>query len=171
MFFEFILEYTNSKYNFCDSFFYNFSYYGFDSITMSFIEDIRAMNYLADEIYKNENDYINKKNQLIKIMQNDKYKMSIIIYRFVIMKVIEQSLNTLFDAMRLNFDETKKISLIINIIFMAFVAIGFFIFWIPFISEENETILKIKNMLCIIPKDVLLDLPNIDERLGIDGEN
>ena len=168
---EFILEYKNSTNDSCDSFFYNFSYYGFDSITMSFIEDIRDMNYLADEIYKNENDYINKKNQLIEIMQNDKYKMSIIIYRFVIMKVIEQSLNKLFDAMRLNFDETMKISLIINIIFMAFVTIGFFIFWIPFISEENETIFKIKNMLCIIPKDVLLDLPNIDERLGIDGEN
>ena len=169
---EFILEYPDSSYKSCDSLFYNFSYYGFDSITMSFIEDIRSMNYLANEILNNENDDDkNKKKELIKIMQNDKYKMSIIIYRFIIMKVIEQSIVKLFDAVRINFDETKRFSLIINIIFMGFVFLGFFIFWIPFIAEENETIYKIKSMLCIIPKFVLLDLPNINERLGIDGQN
>ena len=68
------------------------------------------------------------------------------------MKVIEQSIEKLFDAVRINFDETKRFSLIINIIFMGFVILGFFIFWIPFIAEENETIYKIKGILCLIPK-------------------
>ena len=48
---DFILEYKNSRYDECGSFFYNFSYYGFDSITMSFFEDIRTMDNLAEEIY------------------------------------------------------------------------------------------------------------------------
>ena len=145
------------------------SYYGFDAITMSFFEDLRNMYNLAVERHKN--DISNAIIYFTLIMKNEKYKMNIIIYRFIIMKVIEQSIDKLFEAVSINFDETQKISLIINIIFMAVFIVGFVIFWFPFVLEENETIYKAKNMLSIIPKDILLDLPNINVKLGLEGES
>ena len=167
---NFISEYRNKSNNSCSSFFYNMSYFGFDSITMSFIEEIRMMYYEGNKIYKSEDDDTIIKKGLNTILQNDKYKTTVIIYRFIIMKVVEYSLDELFKAVNINFDETTKISLIINIIFMVVVLIGFVGFWMPFMHEENETIYKTKKMLCIIPKDVLLDLPNINAKLGIEGD-
>ena len=169
---DFINEYNLSSYKTCDSIFYNLSSYGFDSLSMSFFEDIRNIKYLANNVYKdNKLNIYEKKRRLIDIMNNEKYKMNVIIFRFVIMKLIDKSLYKLNEAIKSNFDETMKISLIINIIFIIFIFIVFIIFWLPFVFEENETIYKTKNMLCIIPKDVLLDLPNINTKLGIDGEN
>ena len=138
---------------------------------MSFIEDIRVMKDYAESIYISNDNYNIKKEKLISILQNENHKMNVIIYRFVIMKVIGESLDNLFKAVRLNFDETIKISFIINIIFMLFVFIGFSVFWMPFVLGENETIYKTKNMLSIIPKEVLINLPDINSMLGIDVEN
>ena len=165
---DFLSKYSNDNYSKCSDFFYNMSYYGFDAITMSFFEDLRNMYNLAVERHKN--DISNAIIYFTLIMKNEKYKMNIIIYRFIIMKVIEQSIDKLFEAVSINFDETQKISLIINIIFMAVFIVGFVIFWFPFVLEENETIYKAKNMLSIIPKDILLDLPNINV-LGLEGES
>jgi hypothetical protein len=39
---------------------------------------------------------------------------------------------------------------------MLFVIIGFCIIWLPFILRENETIFKTKNMLSIIPNEILI---------------
>ena len=64
-----------------------------------------------------------------------------------------------------------KFSLIINIIFMSAFIVGFIIFWLPFIFQENETLYKTKNMISIIPKDILFNLPNIRLKLGIEADN
>ena len=126
------------------------------------------MKNQIDNIYQIN---INKRVELTNFLQKESYKMNIIIYKFVVMKVIDKSLNKLFETIRFNFDETIKISFIINIIFMVFVFIGFITFWLPFVFEQNETIFKAKNMLNIIPKEVIIDLPNINSKLGIDIEN
>jgi hypothetical protein len=165
---EIINAYSDPKKKSCDDFFYNMSYYGFNSLTKTFIEDIRSMKDLLDKIYTKDSG---NGEELTKLLQKNTYKTDIIIFRFVIMKVIDKALNKLFETVRLNFDETVKISLIINITFMAFVFIGFISFWLPFVFEQNETIYKAKNMLNIIPKEVLIELPNINTKLGIEGDN
>ena len=68
------------------------------------------------------------------------------------------------------FENTIKISLIINILFILVVLVGFSFIWLPFVLEQNETIFKTKNMLSIIPNDVLVTLPHINIMLGIDEE-
>ena len=68
------------------------------------------------------------------------------------------------------FENTIKISLIINILFILVVLVGFSFIWLPFVLEQNETIFKTKNMLSIIPNDVLVALPHITIMLGIDEE-
>ena len=167
---NFIKDYNNSENNFisCESFFYNMSYYGFEAITMTFIEDIRVMKDLAESILYSSNNDTYKKTHLMDILQSDNHKNNVIIYRFVIMEVIGYSLTHLFKSVRENFDETMRISLIINIVFMVFVFVGFSVFWIPFVLGENETIYKTKNMLSIIPKELLISLPDINSMLGID---
>jgi hypothetical protein len=54
---------------------------------------------------------------------------------------------------------------------MVLVFFGFSAFWIPFVLGENETIYKTKNMLSIIPKELLISLPDINSKLGIDIDN
>ena len=86
------------------------------------------------------------------------------------MKVVQSALDNLFDAIHVAFDETTTISYVINIVFMVVVCAGFFAMWLPFVIGENETIYKTKNMLSIIPNEVLFTLPHINIMLGIDDE-
>jgi hypothetical protein len=69
------------------------------------------------------------------------------------------------------FFETTKISLVMNIVFIVIAFLGFSLFWLPFVVEINETIFKTKNMLSIIPNEILITLPHINIMLGIDQEN
>ena len=167
----FLLEYQNSDSN---SFFYNITYYGFDAITMRFMEDISSIYNHGYKIYNDKNNENNEsliKKELKQIFSDEKYKMNVIIYRFVIIEVIKQSLDKLFDNFKIIFDDSMKLSLIINIVFMSVFIVGFIIFWIPFIFGENETLYKTKNMISIIPKDILFNLPNIRLKLGIEVDN
>ena len=102
------------------------------------------------------------------ILQEDTHKITVIIYRYVVMKVVQSALDNLFDAIHVAFDTTSEISIIINAIFMGVVVVGFFAMWLPFVLGENETIYKTKNMLSIIPKEVLISLPHINIMLGIE---
>ena len=111
----------------------------------------------------------NKYNPVL-ILNETTHKTAVIIYRFVIMKVVQSALDNLFDAIHIAFEDTIRIGLIINIVFIVVVFIGFFSLWLPFVLGENETIFKTKNMLSIIPREVLFTLPHINIMLGIDDE-
>ena len=104
------------------------------------------------------------------ILNEETHKTANIIYRFVVMKVVQSALDNLFDAIHIAFDKTTEISYVINIVFTIVVFIGFFALWLPFVLGENETIYKTKNMLSIIPREVLFTLPHINIMLGIDDE-
>ena len=194
---NFLLEHPNAGFNTCEEFFYNTSNYGFQAVLTTYIEEIRIMrdlevsylqqaasyNFTYNESLVNtgydnkhyksfENDSVkmelyHKYNPAL-ILQQDTHKTAVIIYRFVVMKVVQSALDNLFDAIHLAFDTTIKIGLIINIVFIGVVFFGFFAMWLPFVMGENETIYKTKNMLSIIPKEVLLTLPHINIMLGID---
>ena len=102
------------------------------------------------------------------ILQEDTHKIAVIIYRYVVMEVVQSALDNLFDAIHLAFDDTSRISIVINALFIGVVFIGFFAMWLPFVLGENETIYKTKNMLSIIPREVLITLPHINIMLGIE---
>ena len=189
----------NIPFNICDEYYYNTSNYGFQAVLTTYIEELRIMrdleryylaeakkeNFLYNESlkgteledihYKNfindteKYDKYNKYNPAL-IVQQDTHKVAFITYRFVVMKVVQSALDNLFDAVHVAFDDTIKVGYIINIIFMVVVVIGFFAFWLPFVLGENETIYKTKNMLSIIPREVLFTLPHINIMLGIDEE-
>ena len=190
-------NHSNFDYTVCDQFFYNTSTYGFQAVLTTYIEEIRIMrdlqkyylqiagekNFTYNESligtpYANlhysqyDNETLQEYNAYnpVLILDEDTHKHAIIIYRFVVMKIVQSALDNLFDAIHLAFDDTTTISYVINIAFMAVVTIGFFMFWLPFVLGENDTIYKTKNMLCIIPNEVLFTLPHINIMLGIDEE-
>ena len=57
------------------------------------------------------------------------------------------------------------------IIYLSFILLGLFILWIPFVKNLNSIIYKTKNMLSIIPKEILASLSNIDKLLDMDKSN
>jgi hypothetical protein len=196
---NFLSEHAHAGFNTCEEFFYNTSNYGFQAVLTTYIEEIRIMrdlekSYLevAEEYnftynesligtagetkhydsFKNDEAKMKIYNQYnpVLILNETTHKTAVIIYRFVVMKVVQSALDNLFDAIHLAFEETIKIGLIINITFIVVVSIGFTALWLPFVLGENETIYKTKNMLSIIPREVLFTLPHINIMLGIDDE-
>ena len=196
---QFLLEHNNVTFNTCEEFFYNTSNYGFQAVLTTYIEEIRIMRDLEKykiqqaEFYnfsynesligtagetKHYKDIIDNPElkriydeyNPVLILQDETHKTAVIIYRFVVMKVVQSALDNLFDAIHVAFDETTTISYVINIVFMVVVCAGFFAMWLPFVIGENETIYKTKNMLSIIPNEVLFTLPHINIMLGIDDE-
>ena len=197
---NFLKEHPNAGFNSCEVFFYNTSNYGFQAVLTTYIEEIRIMRDLEVSYLQNAAKYgfqyneslvntgfddlhykqykINSElyNLYMKynpayILREDTHKTSVIIYRFVVMKVVQSDLDSLFEAIHLAFDNTTKIGLLINIVFIIICTLGFFAMWLPFVMGENETIYKTKNMLSIIPKEVLITLPHINIMLGIDDDS
>ena len=195
----FLDEHKNAGFNTCEEFFYNTSNYGFQAVLTTYIEEIRIMrdleksyleaaaqfNFTYNESLigtegetKHYEDFKDDKKKMeiynrynpVLILNETTHKTAVIIYRFVVMKVVQSALDNLFDAIHIAFEETIKIGLIINIVFIVVVFIGFTALWLPFVLGENETIYKTKNMLSIIPREVLFTLPHINIMLGIDDE-
>ena len=195
---DFINRYPNNEYTDCEDFFYGSSDYGFFSILTMYIEEIRYLkdivneynlkvgekNYIYNEsffndpnkfyekqyaLYADKEDYI--KLNPIRALHSKSHKTIFIVYSFIISEVITLELDKLFLTYEDIFSTTTNISLIINIAFIAVITIGFFFLWLPFISQENETMFKTKNMLSIIPNEILINLPHINLMLGIEEES
>ena len=106
-----------------------------------------------------------------KIFGTDRHKMLLIVYRFIISEVLTLAINESYKTFEEMFLETDKVSLIINIIFIVIVSLGFLLVWLPFVHRENETIFRTKNMLSIIPNEILINLPHINIMLGIEEKS
>ena len=78
--------------------------------------------------------------------------------------LISESLKQ-FDEM---FNKYNSSYLTIDIVFLAVIGLGFIFIWTPFIFGENKDFHKIKNMLSIIPSELLMDLPDINILLGLE---
>jgi hypothetical protein len=166
---NFIKEYPGSGYNYSSDFFYGTSYYGFFSILTSYIEEIRILKdtvdeYIIessaknfsynesflncpegqyDEIYNKYNNVIEDYKRLnpVNALNTNSFKIILVIYRFIIAKVMNLAYSKLFVVFEGMFSTTSKISLLINLGFILIVIIGFLFVWLPFVLEENETIL------------------------------
>ena len=66
------------------------------------------------------------------------------------------------------FKKYNSINLILNIVFIIVIALGFIFLWLPFVYLQHKIILKIKNMLSIIPSDLLMNVSHINRLIGIE---
>ena len=59
------------------------------------------------------------------------------------------------------------IFLAVMIVFLLLITTFYLAYWIPSIYLKDESIYKTKNMLAIIPKDVLTTIPGINKLLNL----
>ena len=129
-------------------------------------------NGYYDDFYEQYNDNMAeyRKYNPAKILNTDSHKRLLISFLYINIQVynslITESLKQYVDM----FDKYNLIYLIINIVFLIVVGLGFIFVWTPFIFGQNKEFYKIKNMLSIIPSELLMDLPDINILLEIDEQ-
>ena len=112
-----------------------------------------------------ENLYLEK--DYFKIF-NEKTTFELSIMRFYFIEPIFDYLMTNFYNSINSFWKGKhSLYMILMILFFIFFTAFFGFYWLPFIYKQDEDIYKTKNMLSIIPKDVLASLKNISKLLNV----
>ena len=112
-------------------------------------------------------DEYNKYNP-INIFQTDSHKKLLITYLYVNTKVYDSLISESLEEFFLIFKKYNSINLILNIIFIAVFTLGFILLWIPFLLYINKNLGRIKNMIYIIPSELLMDIHNINNLLEIE---
>ena len=193
---KYVSEFPENYYINCNNFFYGTSKFGFFIILSNFVEEIRIMrdkidyyfsiaetkNFVYNETYFNdpsgkyENLYMKyidnieeyKKYNPANFLNNLAYKKLLITFSFINSQIYSNLINETLNQFTEVFDKYNLINLYMNILFIIFIFIIFIFVWIPFVFVENRDLNKIKNMLSIIPSDILINVPDINNQLGLD---
>ena len=118
--------------------------------------------------FKNDEDY--QKLDPIYLFNQESHKQSFIIFRHIIKVASENIIQELMRNVNKQMKDNSKYGYILIFVFIGIVFFGFIFGWIPFEIGENETIYKTKNMLSIIPKELLTTLPHIKIMLGLEHQ-
>ena len=84
-------------------------------------------------------------------------------------RILEET-NISINTIQKNMENGAVIYIILIIVYGAIFLILFWVYWIPLIRTLNMEIYKTKNMLTIIPVQILASLPNIRELLNISNK-
>lgn len=136
------IERNNIDYDF------NLTYLGTDQYKQQLPNDMSLLNiedYNKDDVHLNMNIMFN---HLIITNHN------------ALRDNFRNCVNTQLRSMKLTF-------ILVLAAFLGVVVVVYFGVWVPFEKQLNQTIYKTKNMLCIIPKEVLASLTNIHKLLDI----
>ena len=166
---------------------------GLKSLTAAYVEDIRLLKnyyYLYDEkrIEKNftynltlvgtEYEKENFPSDPNKIEEYKKYNPIHIFnlwkmkeLNIVLIKFLKPCFEELVSRMNFSLNNGIRVNniffLVIMISFLVLNTAWFFGIFVPFINKLNQIIYKTKNMLSIIPRQILCNIPNIRTVLGI----
>ena len=178
----------------CESLLYGSGQFGLKSLQTSFIEDIRYMKDLfdlyipmrielkfqynltllgtaTDKLYWPSNpayDVIYFKLNQIRVFNWEKTREINICLLELLKPICEGVEEYIEKKVNEMIKEKKVIMMWMSIGIMIFNVIWFFGFFVPFVNRLNQTIYKAKNMLVIIPRHVLINVPNILSVLNID---
>ena len=89
------------------------------------------------------------------------------IRRYLLLPIYNDTLNNFYVSMKDFWSTSYNIFLAIMIVFLLLITAFYLAYWIPSIILQDESIYKTKNMLAIIPKDVLTTIPNINKLLNL----
>ena len=162
---------------------------GFFLMVNLFIEEIRTarnyMNYLLDEnliignlTRENNGDIIFTLNNSINLifrmkvfnMEQTHYRLNIIFLNIILQYIDKERDLTFVGLDKYTMNEHQKYIIILIAYITIFILI-FSFYWIPRINSLNIEIYKTKNMLSILPIQILASLPNIRELLNISTSN
>ena len=180
----------------CDIFLYGSSKFGFFTLLAAFIEEIRTLkdnidyyykiaeekNFIYNESlykdvrgfygefyqqYENNLDEYYKYNP-INALQTNLHKTLLITYLYINTQVYTSLISESLKQFEEIFKKYNSINLILNIIFLSVVALGYIFVWIPCLLYINKNLGKVKNMIYIIPSELLMNINNINNLLELE---
>ena len=89
----------------------------------------------------------------------------------IILQYIDKERELSFDLIDKSSTNCHQVYVIAIIVYIVIFLLIFFFYWIPMINTLNVEIYKTKNMLSIIPVQILSSQPNIRELLNISKSN
>ncbi len=176
--------------NECTTFMNNSTKFGLEVTTSYFVEEIRYANqYRRFMIYNNNysnnltlvgtNFYYHNisndtnefyENNLINLFNGELMTNLSIFYRNFIIPFYNQLRLINVESVDNYFDEIRLLFVCILSSYLFFIIFLFIFFWLPYIRELNRVIYKTKNLLSIIPKEVLMNIREIYSLLGIEDK-
>ena len=177
----------NNKFD-CSLFTGNSSDYGIDVLVSYYIEQCRNQKYNYDQLVleyyhkgytfnntlygthlENETNSVRFDNALhpFQIFNNvDVLRLSVI-RMYYIRPVFDYALTQFHEAITKYWNDVNAIYTVVMIIMLIGIVLFYLIVWRPFENKLNQDVYKTKNMLSIIPKEVLASLRNINNILNI----
>ena len=181
----------------CEDFLYGSLHYGSNLLISTMIEQLREIKRLFEvnemnmkmnnitinlttlgtaDYYNNTLDYRNKKDLYdmynpINLFKNNKMKQLQMLFRFVLTKVFREVFDALSNAIADGFDKKEQLILIMIIAYLVICFGLYILFWRGYVNSLTRIIYKTKNMLLIIPKEVLSSLTSIHKLLNITSTN
>ena len=114
--------------------------------------------------YQNNIDEYKKYNPA-NILRTDSHKKLLITYLYINIQVYSFLISESLSQFEHVFSKYHNINLILNVVFIIFVALVFACAWLPFLFYVNKSLCKIKNMIYIIPCELLINQPSINNLL------
>ena len=148
------------------------------------LEEVSSLNYTYNNTYFGNNKYYDKlieeneqkpnynktlyeESDPFKIYnENHVFKLSMI-RRYFLLPIYNDTLNYYYKSMKDFWITSYDIFLAVMIVFLLLITTFYLAYWIPSIYLKDESIYKTKNMLAIIPKDVLTTIPGINKLLNL----
>jgi hypothetical protein len=93
------------------------------------------------------------------------------IRRYFLLPIYNDTLNEFYKSINNFWGTSYDIFLAVMVILLLLITGFYLAYWIPSIYSIDEDIYKTKNMLSIIPNELLMTLPHINIMLGLDEEN
>ena len=138
---------------------YNNTLFGADIYYNKLLEE-KAMKENYNNITYEELDPFNIYNE------EHVFKLSMI-RRYLLLPIYNDTLNNFYVSMRDFWSTSYDIFLAVMVVFLLLTSAFYLAYWIPSIYLQDESIYKTKNMLAIIPKDVLTTIPGINKLLNL----
>ena len=167
--------YNDNNINECDNYLQIITSLGFYNFISYWLEEIRfKRNYvsLIEKLNQRANFWKDNENKIIDLynLQDIHYEINYL-FNHIILSSIEEERNLALDNIIQNISSNKTIYIILLIIYFFLILILYMLYWRPIINNITLLIYKTKNILTIIPVEILAEQTNIKSLLNISDLN
>ena len=188
---------TTTTANDCYNVASNATYYGLDVLRHFYVDEIKELKSMVDTnrtLMNSANVYINltkydkeeywtyinaltseqkdmyDQYRPILFFNSEKHDKLLIIFKHVLMPVVDKLTTALIDNNENKRIALKRLNNVIVIVYFCLLSVLFFTVWKHFERKVNSTIFKAKNLLIILPKQLLVGLDSIHKLFKINTQ-
>jgi hypothetical protein len=170
-----LLCFSNENNNECDNYLQVITSLGFYNFISYWLEEIRfKRNYvsLIDSINRTINFWNDDQNRILDLfnLQDVHYEINYL-FNQIVLSSIEEERNMTLDNIIQNISSNKRVYIILLLIYFLLILVLYMLYWRPIINNITLLIYKTKNILTIIPVEILAEQTNIKSLLNISDLN